>query len=174
MNFVGWLNLVPVLLGALIAAPLVLEFERGPSGSPDAERESRPLARDADCLVVAASLAAGLAFALLMTWWRDPLDDVHGRFADAFDLEGVVPPAYTLFAAALVLALGVALRRAAAAIGLALVVFLVLRIARQLGAAELPGADRGDADRRHTPFRPRWRLDFQRSRRNPPDRRSEA
>ena len=29
MNFVGWLNLVPVLLGALIAAPFVLEFERG-------------------------------------------------------------------------------------------------------------------------------------------------
>ena len=129
MNFVGWLNLVPVLLGALIAAPLVLEFERGTfrlAWTQSVSRDRWLATRIA--LVVVAALATGLLFALLMTWWRDPLDDVNGRFAEAFDLEGVVPPAYTLFAAALVLALGVALRRAAAAIGLAFVVFLALRI----------------------------------------------
>ena len=129
LNFVSWLNLVPVLLGALIAAPLVLEFERGTfrlAWTQSVSRDRWLATRLA--LVVVASLAAGLFFALLMTWWRDPLDDVNGRFSDAFDLEGVVPLAYTLFAAALVLALGVALRRAAAAIGLAFILFLALRI----------------------------------------------
>jgi hypothetical protein len=129
VNFVAWLNLVPMLLGALIAAPLVLEFERGTFRLAWTQSVTRDrwLATRVG-LVIAASLATGLLFALLMTWWRDPLDDIHGRFAEAFDFEGVVPVSYTLFAAALVLALGVALRRAAAAIGLAFIVFLALRI----------------------------------------------
>jgi hypothetical protein len=129
LNFVPWLNLVPVLLGALLAAPLVLEFERGTfrlAWTQSVSRDRWLATRVA--LVVAASLATGLFFALLMTWWRDPLDDLNGRFSDAFDFEGIVPPSYTLFAAALVLALGVVLRRAAAAIGLAFVLFLALRI----------------------------------------------
>ena len=129
LSFVGWLNLVPVLLGALLAAPLVLEFERGTfrlAWTQSVSRDRWLAMRIA--LVVAASLATGLFFTLLMTWWRDPLDDVSGPFSDAFDLEGIVPLSYTLFAAALVMALGVALRRAAAAIGLAFVLFLALRI----------------------------------------------
>jgi hypothetical protein len=129
MSFVGWLNLVPVLVGALLAAPLVLEFERGTfrlAWTQSVSRDRWLATRIA--VVVAASLATGLFFALLMTWWRGPLDDVNNRFSDAFDLEGVVPLAYTLFAAALVLGLGVALRRAAAAIGLAFSLFLAVRI----------------------------------------------
>jgi hypothetical protein len=129
LNFVGWLNFVPVLLGALLAAPLVLEFERGTfrlAWTQSVSRDRWLVTRLA--LIVAASLATAVLFTLLMTWWRDPLDDVNGRFSDAFDLEGVVPLSYTLFAAALVIALGIVLRRAAAAIGLALVVFLALRI----------------------------------------------
>lgn len=129
LNFVGWLNLVPMLLGALIAAPLVLEFERGTfrlAWTQSVCRDRWLATRIA--LVVAASLATALFFTLLMTWWRNPLDDVNGRFSDAFDLEGVVPLSYTLFAATLVIALGVVLRRAAAAIGLAFVLFLALRI----------------------------------------------
>ena len=51
-----------------------------------------------------------------------------GEWSMRFSLEGVAPIAYTLFAAALVIALGVVLRRSAAAIGLALVVFFVVRI----------------------------------------------
>ena len=51
-----------------------------------------------------------------MTWRRDPLDDVDGRFSEGFDLVGLVPSGYTLFAAVLVVALGVVLRRTAAAV----------------------------------------------------------
>ena len=66
---------------------------------------------------------------LLMTWWRRPLDATSSRLTDGFELEGLVPSAYTLFAAALVIAIGVVLLRTAAAIGLSLITFLVARIA---------------------------------------------
>ena len=129
LNFVGWLSLVPMLLGALIAAPLVLEFERGTfrlAWTQSVTRDRWLAIRVG--LVSRRLFATGLFFMLLMTWWRDPLDDINGRFSEGFDFEGVVPVSYTLFAAALVLALGVSLRRAAAAIGLAFVLFLALRI----------------------------------------------
>jgi hypothetical protein len=48
---------------------------------------------------------------------------------DSFSLEGVVPMAYALFAAALVISIGLVLRRTAAAIGLALVLFFAARVA---------------------------------------------
>ena len=75
------------------------------------------------------AVAASALLTLLMTWWRRPLDATSSRLADGFDYEGLVPAAYTLFAAALVIAFGIVLRRTAAAIGLSLVAFLVARIA---------------------------------------------
>jgi hypothetical protein len=129
VNVVGWLNLLPALLGALIATPLVLEVERGTfrlAWTQSVTRDRWLAVRLG--AIVAASLVVAALLTLLMTWWRDPLDQVNGRF-DGFDLEGIVPAAYTLFAAALVLAAGVLLRRSAPAIGLALVAFITARIA---------------------------------------------
>ena len=130
MNLTVWFNLVPGLLGALLAAPFVLEFERGTFrlAWTQSITSKRWLATRLG-LIVAAALATSLLFTVLVTWWRGPLDDVDGRMTDGFNLEGVAPIAYTLFAAALVVALGVVLRRTAAAIGLALVVFVAVRIA---------------------------------------------
>jgi hypothetical protein len=130
LNVVGWLNLVPALIGALLAVPLVLEFERGTfrlAWTQSVTRDRWLAVRIA--LVVGAALAVSVLLTLLMTWWRGPLDEVNGRFSDGFDLEGLVPTAYTLFAVGLVLAIGVVLRRTAAAIGLALVLFIAARIA---------------------------------------------
>ena len=129
VSFVGWLNLVPGLIGALLAAPFVLEFERGTfrlAWTQSITRGRWLAARIT--LIVGAALAASLLFTLLVTWWHAPLDDVNGRFTDGFDLEGIAPSAYTLFAAALVIAFGVVLRRTAAAIGLAFVLFIAFRI----------------------------------------------
>ena len=130
LSVVGWLNLVPGLIGALLAAPFVLEFERGTFrlAWTQSITRNRWLAVRIG-LIVGAALAVSLLLTLLVTWWHRPLDDVTGRFSDGFELEGLVPPAYTLFAAALVVALGVVLRRTAAAIGLAFVLFIVFRIA---------------------------------------------
>jgi ABC-2 family transporter protein len=130
VNLTGWFNLVPALLGALVAAPFVLEFERGTfrlAWTQSVTRDRWLTTRLA--LIAGAAATASLLLALLLTWWRGPLDDVNGRMVESFSLEGVAPIAYTLFAAALVIALGIVLRRTAAAIGLALVVFFVVRIA---------------------------------------------
>ena len=129
LSFGGWLNLVPGLIGALLAAPFVLEFERGTFrlAWTQSITRSRWLAARLT-LIVGAAIAASLLLTLLLTWWRRPLDEVNGRFTDGFDLEGLVPTAYTLFAAALVIALGVVLRRTAAAIGLAFVLFIAFRL----------------------------------------------
>ena len=129
LNVAGWLNLVPALIGALLAVPLVLEFERGTfrlAWTQSVTRDRWLAVRIT--LIVGAALAASVLLTLLMTWWRGPLDEVNGRLADGFNLEGVVPSAYTLFAAALVLAFGVVLRRTAAAVGLAFVLFIAARI----------------------------------------------
>jgi ABC-type transport system involved in multi-copper enzyme maturation permease subunit len=129
VNLVGWFNLLPILIGALLAAPFVLEFERGTvrlAWTQSITRGRWLTARLA--LIGVAAVAASLVLTLLMTWWRDPLDNVNGRMPDGFDLEGLAPSVYTLFAAALVIAIGVVLQRTAAAIGIAFVAFFVVRI----------------------------------------------
>jgi hypothetical protein len=130
LNLVGWFNLAPAVIGALLAAPLVLEFERGTHRLAWTQSVTRRRWLALRLLVIGAgALVSGLLLTALVTWWRTPLDAAGSRMPDGFDLEGIVPSAYTLFAAALVIAIGVALRRTAAAIGLAVVVFFVVRLA---------------------------------------------
>ena len=62
-----------------------------------------------------------------MTWWRIRRP-APNRFDTGFESEGIVPLAYIVFAAALVIALGAVLRRTAPAIGLALIGFIVARV----------------------------------------------
>ncbi len=129
VNLAGWFNVLPGLIGALLAAPLLLEFERGTfrlAWTQSITRGRWLTARLA--LIGIAALSAAVLLTLLLTWWRAPLDHVGARMPDGFDFEGLVPAAYTLFAAALVIAIGVVLRRTAASIGLALVAFFVARI----------------------------------------------
>jgi hypothetical protein len=129
VNLVAWFNLAPLVIGVLLATPLVLEFERGTHrlAWTQSITRSRWLTVRLGFIGVGA-VASALALTALMTWWRGPLDDVDSRLGEGFDFEGVTPTAYTLFAAALVIAVGVVLRRTATAIGIAVVAFLVLRI----------------------------------------------
>ena len=129
VNLVGWFNLVPAMIGALLAAPFVLEFERGTYRLVWTQSITRGRWLTVRlALIGVAALFSALLLTALMTWWRRPLDDVGSRMPDGFDLEGVAPVVYTLFAAALVIAIGVVLRRTAAAIGLAVVAFFVIRL----------------------------------------------
>jgi hypothetical protein len=129
VNLFAWFNLLPLVIGVLLATPFVLEFDRGTHRLAWTQSVTRDhwLAVRLGALGLGA-VVTGVALTALMTWWRGPLDDVNSRFGEGFDFEGVAPTAYTLFAVALVLAFGVALRRTATAIGLAVVAFLVLRI----------------------------------------------
>jgi hypothetical protein len=128
-NLIGWLNLLPGIAGALIAAPLVLDLEHGTfrlawtqSITPRRWLATRLL------VIVATAIAVALVFTALLTWWWGPLDSLSGRMSEGFDFEGIVPIGYTLFAVGLVLAVGVLTRRTATAVGAAIVGFLGMRL----------------------------------------------
>jgi hypothetical protein len=130
---VPWLNFLPGLFGVLFAAPLVLELEHGLFRFSWTQSVTRRRWFTAKLLTLFGSaLLATLALTELLTWWRHPLDSLQGRMdANVFDFEGVVPYAYTLFALALVIALGVFTRRTIVATGGGLLAFFALRIGIQ-------------------------------------------
>jgi hypothetical protein len=129
-NMKDWLNLLPFLVGLLLAAPTVLDLEQGTYRLAWTQSVTRRRWL-AGKLGYGLALAVGTSVALiaLWTWWRGPFDALNGRFEDgAFDFEGTVPIAYTVFAFALCLAVGAVLRRTIPMIGIGLVGFLVARI----------------------------------------------
>lgn len=126
----AWFNLVPGIIGALFAAPFILELESGTFRLAWTQSVTRRawLVRKLG-MTIAATLLAGLALTLLLTWWRGPLDHLRGRMdQNVFDFEGIVPFGYVLFALALTLALGAVWRRTAPAVIVGFVGFTVVRI----------------------------------------------
>jgi hypothetical protein len=126
----GWLNLLPLLLGLLLAAPTILDLEQGTYRLAWTQSVTRRRWM-ATKMGFALAIAAGTAVVLtaMMTWWRQPFDAIDGRLnGNAFDFEGIVPIAYLVFAFALCLSLGAFLRRTVPAVGIALVLFLVARL----------------------------------------------
>ena len=132
-GLISWFNLLPGLLGILLAAPFVLELEHGTFRLAWTQSITRRRWLTTKLgLIGLGSIGAALGLTVLMTWWRAPLDHLHGRMeTNVFDFEGIVPFAYTLFAVALVIAAGVLLRRTVLAIGISFVGYLALRLAIQ-------------------------------------------
>ena len=132
-GLISWFNLLPGLIGILLAAPFVLEFEQGTFRLAWTQSISRRRWLTTKLgLIGLAAIAAALALTALMTWWRGPLDHLNGRMdVNVFDFEGIVPIAYTFFAVGLVVAVGVLLRRTVLAIGLGFVGYLALRLVIQ-------------------------------------------
>lgn len=132
-SWTQWLNLLPFLIGLLLAAPTVLDLEQGTyrlAWTQSVTRRRWMATRIGFGVALAA--AAATALIALWTWWRGPLDAIEGRFNTlSFDFEGTAPIAYVVFAFALCLALGALLRRTIPAVGVALVIFLVARIGGQ-------------------------------------------
>jgi hypothetical protein len=124
------LNLVPFAIGAFLGAPLLArELETGTwqLAWTQAVPRMRWLAVK---LAVLGTLTVLLtaAFAALVSWYREPLN-LFGRFEiDGFDVSGVVPPAYALFAFATAAAGGALLRRSLPALAAALVTFVAVRV----------------------------------------------
>jgi hypothetical protein len=68
-------------------------------------------------------------FTAVLTWFRQPFNAWEGRFQyDAFDLQGLVPVAYALFAFGVATAAGAILRRSLPAFGVAFGAFLAARM----------------------------------------------
>jgi phosphotransferase system glucose/maltose/N-acetylglucosamine-specific IIC component len=126
----AWFNLVPGLIGVLFAAPLIIELENGTYRLAWTQSITRRrwLANKLGVAVGGALLAA-LALTALFTWWRAPLDHLHGRMqTSVFDFEGTVGFAYVLFALGLALAVGVIWRRTAPAVIVGFVGYTAVRI----------------------------------------------
>jgi len=129
-GLIGWFNLLPGLIGVLLAAPFLLEFEQGTyrlAWTQSITRGRWITTRLA--LTTAAALFAAGALTLLMTWWRTPLDHFHARLeTSVFDFEGSVVLGYTLFALGLALAIGVIWRRTAPAVVTAFAGYVAARL----------------------------------------------
>jgi hypothetical protein len=123
---------VPCLLGVFWGGPLVArEFETGTNQFAWMQgiTRSRWLALTAGWVVLAAA-AWGGAVSGLVTWWSSPLNSLklQNFQPSQFDLQGIVPIGYAVFAVALGIAAGALLRRTLPAMAITLVVFTLLRL----------------------------------------------
>ena len=136
-EFNGWaaavrgLAVLPVLAGLFVGAPLLArELEHGThrfAWTQGVTRRRWLLSKTT--LLAAVTLAAGGVVSALVMWWRSPFDTLEGRIAPSgFDIEGVVVPAYALFALALGVLAGLVFRRTVAAMTATLVVFAATRV----------------------------------------------
>jgi hypothetical protein len=124
----GWFNLVPGLIGVALAVPLLHEIENGTVRLAWTQSVTRRhwLASKLGFAIGTVLLAAG-CFTLLFTWYQQPFDRAFGRW-DHFDFEWIAPFGYTLFALGLALAIGVLLRRSAAALVVAFGLYVAGRV----------------------------------------------
>jgi hypothetical protein len=133
-SMVGVLFLVlPLLVGMFWGAPLVArEVEHGTHRLVWTQGISRRRWAGVKFgLVGLATLAAATLYGLGMSWWLTPLSRAgSGRLTDFFfDVQGIAPIGYTLFAVALGVFAGTVWHKVLPAMAVTLVGFLGLRIA---------------------------------------------
>ncbi|HEY3867158.1 MAG TPA: ABC transporter permease subunit [Actinocrinis sp.] len=133
MNLIGILFVtVPLLVGLFFGAPLVSrELEHGTHRlvwTQGITRRRWILMRFG--LIGGAALVLAVVYALGVAWWSGPLVAAGGgRFnVLSFDVQGVVPIGYTLFAIALGVCAGTFLGRTLSAMGATLAGFVVVRV----------------------------------------------
>ncbi|MGC3859768.1 ABC transporter permease [Micromonospora chersina] len=135
LNLVAVLLVVlPVLVGLFWGAPLVArEVEHGThrfAWTQGVGRTRWALVKFG--LVVAVTLALAIGYGLGMAWWVSPLTQAahEGRLGFiVFDLQGIAPIGYTLFAVALGIFAGTLWRRMLPAMGVTLAAFIGVRAA---------------------------------------------
>jgi hypothetical protein len=124
---------LPLLVGLFWGAPLVArEIEHGTHRliwTQGVSRQHWALVKFG--LVGAATLVAAIVYGLGMSWWLTPLSQAgNPRFGWLnFDVQGLVPIGYTLFAVMLGIFVGTIWRKVLPAMAASLVGFLGLRIA---------------------------------------------
>ncbi len=123
---------VPAVIGVLWGAPLVaqeLEFRTNDFAWAQSVTRVRWLAVKAGWLLLAGA-ACGGAVTALVTWWSGPDNAlvVNAFRPGQFDIQGIVPVAYAVFAVALGIAAGTVTRRILPAIAITLGGFAALRV----------------------------------------------
>jgi hypothetical protein len=124
--------MVPGILGIFWGAPLVAhEIESGTSTFAWTQTVTRIrwLTAKAGWLLLAAAVWGG-AVAALVTWWSGPRNALYGNAFEQniFDVQGIVPVGYAVFATALGITAGALLRRTLPAIAVTLGGFIGLRL----------------------------------------------
>jgi hypothetical protein len=129
-SLTDWFTLVPGIIGALLAAPFVLDLEQGTYRFAWTQGVTRRRWLAAKLgLAVIATIAASVALIALVTWWRAPFVRLDGRMDNAvYDAEGVVPIGYALFALGLAAAVGAVWRRAVPALVVSLAGYFAARL----------------------------------------------
>jgi hypothetical protein len=122
---------VPGLIGVIVGAPLLgRELETGTWRL--AWSQAIPGTRWLTVMISVVGgglILLGALMTLVITWAREPMDKLTGHLINqAFDYEGLVLPAYILAAFGLAVLAGLLLRRSIAAMVLAFVPWLGLRI----------------------------------------------
>ncbi|HEY5185161.1 MAG TPA: ATP-binding cassette domain-containing protein [Actinomycetes bacterium] len=128
INVVNLSIVAPALLGRFWGAPLVAkETDDGTHvlvWTQSVTRRRWMGTNLAEALLAAAVWGALLS--ALVSWWRIPENALFGRFA-GFDVQGIVPVAYSVFAVALGIAVGAWLRRPLPALATTLGVLVAVR-----------------------------------------------
>ena len=133
----------PLLVGLFWGAPLVAaESEAGTTHFAWMQSVTRRrwFAVKVGWMLLAAAVWGGVISALV-TWWEGPNNALQLNAFDTgrFDIMGIVPVAYSLFALALGIAAGALLRRVLPAMAVTLAGFIAVRARdRVLAAASLP------------------------------------
>jgi hypothetical protein len=127
-----YLVFLPALVAVFVGAPLLArELEHGTYQLAWTQGVTRKRWLVSQTLLLAAATLLGaLALSAIVMWWRAPFDRIDGRMSPSrFELEGVVVPAYAVFALALGVFSGALLRRTVPAMTAALAAFVAVRLA---------------------------------------------
>jgi hypothetical protein len=126
-----YLVFFPALIAVFVGAPLLSrELEHGTyrlAWTQGVTRRRWLLSQT--LLLSAATIVGALAVSAIVMWWRLPFDRLQGRISPSrFEIEGLVVPAYALFALALGVFSGALLRRIVPAMTVALAAFVAVRL----------------------------------------------
>jgi ABC-2 family transporter protein len=127
-----YLVFLPVLVALFVGAPLLArEFEHGTYRLAWTQGITRRRWLLSQTLLLALATAVGaLALSAIVMWWRHPFDTLEGRMTPSrFEIEGLVVPAYAVFALAVGVLAGALLKRTVPAMSAALLAFLAARLA---------------------------------------------
>ena len=124
-----WSSVLSALTALLFAAPFVLDLDSGTYRlfwTQSITRRRWIVTKLGLCAL--GALAIAIALSALATWSRAPLDHLNGRMStNVYDIEGIVPVAYAVFALGVAVALGAIWRRTVPALLGAFIVYIVGR-----------------------------------------------
>lgn len=127
-----YLVVLPALVGLFVGAPLLArELEHGTHRLAWTQSVTRRRWLLTKVLLLSLATAVGAAaLSGLAMWWRHPIDAVQGHMSpSAFEIEGLVVPAYAVFALAVGVLAGALLRRTIPAMSAAVGAFIAVRLA---------------------------------------------